>query len=168
LQFAKLSGFSPVITTASLKHSSFLKELGATHVLDRNLSTSSLSTSIHKITSEPLDFVYDAVSLPETQATGYSLLAKGGTLILVNRSQIQPVEGKHVFTVIGIWTYPYTKDLGALFYAHLTELLENGIIRPNRVEILPGGLGGIVDGLKKLENGQVSGVKLVVRPQETA
>jgi hypothetical protein len=40
------------------------------------------------------------------------------------------------------------------------------IFQPNRVEVLPGGLGGIVDGLERLGNKQVSGVKLIVRPQE--
>jgi NADPH:quinone reductase-like Zn-dependent oxidoreductase len=35
IQLAKLSGFSPIITTSSKKHTDFLKSLGATHVVDR-------------------------------------------------------------------------------------------------------------------------------------
>jgi hypothetical protein len=40
--------------------------------------------------------------------------------------------------------------------------------QPNRVEVVPGGLGGIETGLKKLAENKVSGKKLVVRVQETA
>ncbi len=39
--------------------------------------------------------------------------------------------------------------------------------QPNRVELLPNGLAGIPAGLKKMERGEVSGVKLVVKPFET-
>ena len=41
-------------------------------------------------------------------------------------------------------------------------------IKPNRVEVLQGGLAAVVGGLERLKNNQVSGVKLVVRPHETA
>ncbi|CCM06348.1 uncharacterized protein FIBRA_08605 [Fibroporia radiculosa] len=49
----------------------------------------------------------------------------------------------------------------------LTNFLEEGSIKPNRVEILPNGLGGIANGLERLGKG-VSNVKLVALPQETA
>lgn len=42
------------------------------------------------------------------------------------------------------------------------------LIKPNHVEVLPGGLAGIPEGLKRLEEGRVSAVKLVAHPQETA
>ena len=38
IQFAKLSGFSPIITTASPRHTARLQALGATHVVDRALA----------------------------------------------------------------------------------------------------------------------------------
>lgn len=38
--------------------------------------------------------------------------------------------------------------------------------QPNKVEVLPDGLEGIISGLHKLEKG-VSNVKLVAHPQET-
>ena len=39
--------------------------------------------------------------------------------------------------------------------------------QPNRVEVLPNGLAGIPEGLKRIRNGEVSGTKLVVRVEET-
>ncbi|KAF8979174.1 hypothetical protein BDQ17DRAFT_1338394 [Cyathus striatus] len=48
-----------------------------------------------------------------------------------------------------------------------TSFLEFGAIHPNRVEVLPNGLHGVSEGLKCMENSQVSAVKLIVHPDET-
>ena len=44
IQLAKLSGFSPIIVTASLHHAEHLEALGATHVIDRNVSGAALAS----------------------------------------------------------------------------------------------------------------------------
>ncbi|KAG5719519.1 hypothetical protein E4T56_gene5021 [Termitomyces sp. T112] len=62
---------------------------------------------------------------------------------------------------------PHTSEISANMYSKLTEWLEEGTILPLRAEILPSGLEGVTGGLSKLENGQVSGAKLVARPQFT-
>lgn len=41
-------------------------------------------------------------------------------------------------------------------------------LQANNVEVLPGGLAGIPGGLAKMEANQVSSLKLVARPHETA
>lgn len=130
IQFAKLSGFSPIITTASLKHEEHLKSLGATHIIDRNLPLSSLPGEIAKITTKPIQTIYDAVSLPETQEAGYNVLAEGGDLILVLDSKVtSPTEGKSITRILGIFTLPATRELGVKFYAQLGALLEEGAIQ---------------------------------------
>ncbi|KAG6811821.1 hypothetical protein H0H92_005680 [Tricholoma furcatifolium] len=50
LQLAKLSGFSPIVTTASLSNAKYLKSLGATHVIDRTIATSVQAEEIHSYT----------------------------------------------------------------------------------------------------------------------
>ncbi|KAG5635716.1 hypothetical protein H0H81_010319 [Sphagnurus paluster] len=177
IQLAKLSRFFPIIVTASLKHEEYLKSLGATHVLDRNLSTSALAGEIGKITAAPIAVVYDSVSLPGTQQTGYDLLAQGGVLALVleRAPEVKLVEGKDVISAFGFFNQPHSRDLGFKLYASLEQLLAQGTLKgltdwdqPNRLEVVPGGLDGVVSGLQRLQNDQVSGVKLVVHPQETA
>lgn len=170
IQLAKLSRFFHIIVTASLKHEEYLKSLGATHVLDRNLSTSALAGEIGKITAAPIAVVYDSVSLPGTQQTGYDLLAQGGVLALVleRAPEVKLVEGKDVISAFGFFNQPHSRDLGFKLYASLEQLLAQGTLKPNRLEVVPGGLGGVVSGLQRLQNDQVSGVKLVVHPQETA
>ncbi|KAF9447412.1 GroES-like protein [Macrolepiota fuliginosa MF-IS2] len=166
IQLAKLSGFSPIITTASPKHIPYLKSLGATHVLDRHLSLPDLKSEIAKITTQPIKYVYDAVSLPDTQHIGNEILAPGGYLMLVLSPTITS-EDKHVNPVLAMRQLDHNVKLLTGLYSKLTGLVESDAIKPNKVELLPGGLNGIVEGLKKMERDQVSGVKLVVRPEET-
>ncbi|KAF8648428.1 hypothetical protein AX16_006291 [Volvariella volvacea WC 439] len=170
IQLAKLSGFSPIITYASSKHDSFLKSLGATHVIDRtSVPLTSLPSAVHAITGPSnTPYAFDAISAPETQQAGYDVLSKGGKLGIVlyldeNLKQ-QEGSGKQILPVIGVKNYPEFTETLTDAYLFLEEWVRNGTIKPNRVEILPGGLKDIPDGLKRLENNQVSGVKLVVRP----
>ncbi|KAF6763271.1 chaperonin 10-like protein [Ephemerocybe angulata] len=169
IQLAKLSGFSPIITTSSLKHEEYLKSLGATHVLDRNEPLT--TKKIQSITDVPIKAIYDAISEPQDR--NLDLLAPGGDLAIVlvpepNLVERAPKENKRYSLVLGIKVLPENVQLLRQAWPHVEGWLENGDIKPNRVDILPGGLNGVVDGLKRLEDGNVSGVKLVVRPQETA
>ncbi|EMD40132.1 hypothetical protein CERSUDRAFT_151111 [Gelatoporia subvermispora B] len=170
IQVAKLSGFSPIITTASLRNADMLKELGATHVLDRNLSTDALSEEIAKITSKPLEIVYDAISLPVTQNAAFDITAPGGYLVLVLSEAIDPAkkasQPKHVIVHLGATGPGY--EASNSVWTTLTELVEEGVIQPMRVQILSGGLAGILEGLDLLKKDKVSAAKLVVHPQETA
>ncbi|KZP13848.1 GroES-like protein [Athelia psychrophila] len=169
IQFAKLSGFSPIIATASLHNAAYLESLGATHVLDRHLDAAALQKEVTSISTLPIDLIYDAISEPDTQKLAYALLADGGTLILTMPSGLgETAGGKIVKFVRGSPFMEGNDDVGEGLYASLHGYLDSGAIQPNRVELLPGGLSGIVAGLERLREGKVSGAKLVVRPQETA
>lgn len=48
------------------------------------------------------------------------------------------------------------------FAASVTRLVEQGRLRPNPIRRLEGGLAAIPEGLKLLEEGNVSGEKIVV------
>lgn len=47
------------------------------------------------------------------------------------------------------------------------EWLEAGLLRPQKVTVVEGGLGGVKEGLRRLREGEVSGEKLVYRVAET-
>ncbi|KAJ2980055.1 hypothetical protein NUW54_g11055 [Trametes sanguinea] len=173
IQLARLSGVSPIITTASLKNTALLQGFGATHVLDRNLPAAALREEVVKIAGGPVSTVYDAISLPETQNAAFDLLAPGGKLILVLASAVDEEKKKNandrsIVGTLGLIQLPQNVEFGRALYSKLTSLLEAGDLKPLRVEVVPGGLGGIPTGLEKLKNDQVSAAKLVVRPQETA
>ncbi|KAL0059591.1 hypothetical protein AAF712_013642 [Marasmius tenuissimus] len=170
IQMLKFGGFSPIITYASGHHTDFLKSLGATHVVDRKLvAIQDLLTEVKKITNVPVKTVYDAISLPDTQEASYITLAEDGHLIVVQDPQIKKtVENKKVHYAVGNVQLEFNRPFGRSLYKHLTQFLQDGTVVPNRVEELPNGLAGIPDGLKRLENDQVSGLKLIALPHETA
>ncbi|TBU30535.1 GroES-like protein [Dichomitus squalens] len=147
IQLGKLSGFSPIITTASLKNAALLQSYGATHVLNRNLSADALRA--------------------ETQAVAYGLLAPGGKLVVILPPSVkETTEGRTITGLAtGVRLQQDPQFAEGLFKA-IPALLQSGEIKPLNVEVVPGGLAGIVSGL--LKKNQVSAAKLIVHPQETA
>ncbi|KIK41720.1 hypothetical protein CY34DRAFT_12858 [Suillus luteus UH-Slu-Lm8-n1] len=169
IQLARLSGFYPIITTASPSNEDLVRDFGATHFFDRNLSGKQLTAAIREVTDSPIGLVYDAISLPETQAIGWELLAKNGTLVLTLPPSVKEDEGKgrKAFQTMGNPHVPENKELGRNSWAQVEKWLSEGTIQPNNYEILPNGLEGIIGGLERIRLGQVSGTKLVAHPQET-
>ncbi|KAH6913541.1 chaperonin 10-like protein [Coprinopsis sp. MPI-PUGE-AT-0042] len=166
VQLARLSGFSPIITTASPQHEEYLKSLGATHVLDRSLDPGAVQTAIADLTSAPIKTIYDTVSSPDTQKTAFGLLAPGGQMGITTQKFVDSTDEKKVIGVFGVKA-PHTQKLLEAMYDKLEGWLQEGAIKPNRVEVIPGGLNGIVEGLQRLKDNKVSGSKLVVLPHET-
>ncbi|KZP31452.1 GroES-like protein [Athelia psychrophila] len=158
IQLAKLSGFSPIITTASLHNAAYLE----------HLDSAALKKAVASITKLSFDIVYDSLSLPDTQKVAYEILSANGTLVLVLPPSVgEPTDGKKVLNTAGTPFRPGNEEIVAGLYANLESYLDTGVLQANRVEILPGGLNGIVGGLNRLREDKVSGTKLVVRPQET-
>ncbi|KAI0747048.1 GroES-like protein [Daedaleopsis nitida] len=168
IQMAKLQDFLPIITTSSLKHTEHLKSLGVTHVL-RTI-----------VAWQPLLYVYDAISTEQTHKLAYDALAPGGALIVtsgphctrflqakVDRDRETGEVPKRVARPFASLSLPANKTLGEELYKRLTEWSRTGVIKPSRVEVLPGGLAGVPDGCARMRDNKVSGTKLVVRPQET-
>ncbi|KAI0950661.1 hypothetical protein AcW1_007911 [Taiwanofungus camphoratus] len=149
------------------------KQFGATHVLDRHLSADNLREEIAKITSLPIDIIYDAITTAETQNAAYDLLAPGGCLVVtipgadhIDQEKKSRGKGKRIARVFASVGAPENHAMSVGLCNKLAMLLEDGTIQPNHVELLPNGLEGIISGLEKLKSG-VSAVKLVARPQET-
>ncbi|KAJ3807480.1 chaperonin 10-like protein [Lentinula aff. lateritia] len=172
IQILKYLGFGAIIAYASAKHTEFLTSLGATHVIDRNqISLADLPTALPRVYAQPIQVIYSAVTLPEAQDAAYACLANDGKLAvatpqLVLREDAEAT-GKKFYGVFGSPYTPANREFGLVLWKHLPRLLESSVFVPNRLEELPNGLSGIVDGLKKLEKGEVSGVKLVASPQST-
>jgi len=171
IQLAKLSGFSPIIATASEHNTAMLKSIGATHVLSRHLSSSALESSIKEIVNgDVIQVIYDAVSIPETQQLGWDLLGNGGCLVVVldpNFDKRGQENEKSIARVYANVHHPPNMELGTKLFGKVAEWLQDGSITPNRVEVLPNGLLGVPDGLQRMKNNSISGVKLIARVGET-
>ncbi|KZV65094.1 GroES-like protein [Peniophora sp. CONT] len=173
-QLAKMSGFSPIIVTASQRNTEYCKAAGATHVIDyRETPYSQLPEAVAKITTQPIDVAYDSVAREGSVSASLRALAPGGSLVVVlPQNAVKPgsrdADGKLVVFCYGNVNAEPNQALGANLYSKITALLEDGSIKPNAVEVLPDGLVGTFDGLKRLASRSVSASKLVVHPQDTA
>jgi len=168
IQLGKLSGFSPIITTASPHNSDLLKSFGATHVIDRKLDQDAIVAEVRKITSEPIKLIFDAISIPTTQGVAYDILASGGQLILSLQPTINKLtDDKRVVNVRGSVHFPIHQEFGAKLFSHVTNWLESEAIKPTAVEP-SSGLNSIPKQLERLKAGEISAKKLVVRVSETA
>ena len=137
IQLAKLQGFSPIITTSSLKHAEYIKSIGATHVLDRSLSPEAISTEIPKLTGgKPITYAYDAIADETTQHIAYDALAADGSLVVSHpRSQAiletkvkRDGGAKKVAYPVGALQVPGNEKLGVELYAMLEEWLRSGVL----------------------------------------
>ncbi|KXN81278.1 hypothetical protein AN958_05326 [Leucoagaricus sp. SymC.cos] len=144
------------------RHTEKLKALGATHIIERTIPLTSIRSHLAEIlntstaaTGGLFGYIYDAISEKETQLAAYDLLRPSGKLAIVLPSVIETKSEDN-----GGSEYP------SQHCSSVTSMIENGVLMPTEIEILPGGLGGIVDGLKMLEAGKVSGKKLVASPEE--
>lgn len=130
IQFAAISGLSPIITTVSPSNNAFVKSLGATHPLDRSLDAAALTASVRDITAgKNLRYVIDAISTVQTQATGYRVLAdiEGGLLITdlpAAVSEEEKAKGKKV-EIVNPFTFQHPQFVQDLF-SHFDKLLETG------------------------------------------
>jgi NADPH:quinone reductase-like Zn-dependent oxidoreductase len=124
IQLAKYSGFYPIITTSSLKHTDDLKSLGAAHVIDRNASVIS---EVRKLTDKPILIVYDAISNADTQQAGIDVLATGGKLVTVQPPSVK-AEGKEIIHVFGSVSL-YPELLTSLYGKDVFGFLGRGVLK---------------------------------------
>jgi NADPH:quinone reductase-like Zn-dependent oxidoreductase len=123
LQFARLSGFSTIVTTASLHNADYVKSLGATHVIDRHAD---VVAEAGKIFSTPPSVVFDAIS--EDQEVGWKILGPNGTLVLVLPPTVE-TSGENKRFVRALGSVHTNRDMGRRLFSKVTELLQSGDIK---------------------------------------
>lgn len=175
IQLARLSGYDQIVTSASQSHHEYLKGLGATVVLDRMQAT--VSQYVAGLGSLPIDFVFDSISLKDTQVLGIEILqaAKvqaGSPLVTVMQPEADAQalgaskEPKvEVHAVMGLGSAPNLRYLSEPLFAHLggeDGWVATGEYVPNRVVVVEGGLEKIDEALNKNRAG-ASGEKVVLR-----
>ncbi|KAJ7676589.1 hypothetical protein DFH06DRAFT_976173 [Mycena polygramma] len=160
IQLLKFLGYTRIIAYASKTHFGHLKELGATDFVDRaEVPVDSLATQ--GVLTSPVNVVYYAID-PSALNTTWDCVAEGGAVATAQPGAPldRDVAAKKVTRSRTLQIFePLIKE-------NLPKLLKQGVITSNRYEVLPNGLAGIVGGLERLQNGSVSGVKLVAHPQD--
>ena len=133
IQLARLSGFAPIITTASLHNAPFLKSLGATHVLDRKLPAEQLKAEATKLAGGLFEYVYDAVSLSDTLEIGLALTAPKGDFVIVapgdELKAAHPDTDKRIHLAHGLYATPFNHEIGSSLLAAVPQLFASGELK---------------------------------------
>ncbi|CAK7203534.1 hypothetical protein SEUCBS139899_006268 [Sporothrix eucalyptigena] len=189
IQYAKLSGYR-VLTTASAKHTDYLKSLGADEVIDYHDTDAALANIKKVLNGEPLRYAWDCVSYDETAIFSAKALAFTAAsdaegpdslhyyaLLNVNFNAVKAVDPRieaglsFYYTAFGEafekWM-PFPANAEHLqfirqFWEATRKLIDAGKIKPARTYANSGGSGleGVLVGLQELKANKVSGGKLV-------
>ncbi|KAI9733687.1 MAG: hypothetical protein M1834_003290 [Cirrosporium novae-zelandiae] len=186
IQFVKLCGYVP-ITTCSPKNFDYVRSLGAAAVFDYN--DPECGAQIREYTQNTLRLVLDTVSLPSSAKIAAEALSSNGSLDLKYCSLLPlfdiPRKDVKVSFVNGItclgeyFEYPLEEgpwpveavpedfEFAKVWSGIAERAFAAGKVVPHRMRVCEGGLSGVADGLKMLEEGRVSGEKLVYRVGDT-
>ncbi|TGO39130.1 hypothetical protein BHYA_0060g00430 [Botrytis hyacinthi] len=182
IQFAKLlrerSGLK-VITTSSPRNFELLKSLGTDHVLDYH--DPNCGAEIRSLTQNKLHHVFDTIATQSSAQICADALSTSGEKIYVNLMGIEMPRDdvKNIFflgySVTGeeyeiegeVWPAASEDfELGKTAFVLLERLLQKGLIKNHPVKIMNGGLKGILEGMREMMEGKVSGEKLVYKVGE--
>ncbi|KAF9037649.1 hypothetical protein BJ165DRAFT_1532301 [Panaeolus papilionaceus] len=107
------------------------------------------------------------VSAADTQKLAMDIVTPREQILIVYLATEKPTAKKRINFVLGVLRMPpHIELLENLYHDLISDWLATGALKPNRVEVLPRGLNGIPGGLRRLEVGEVSQVKLIARPQD--
>ncbi|KAI0692545.1 zinc-binding oxidoreductase ToxD [Cytidiella melzeri] len=179
IQFAKTFGLK-VVTTASPRNFDLLKSLGADEVFDYR--DPDVVDKIKAATDSSIHYALDTVSTIESQMLTVKTFASGPGKLHV----ILPPEEKAMnsrkdvkFSIsllysafgspypFGGQTLPAAPEDRIQVRDWLTgpwiQLVKDGVIKPNPVKLMPGGLAGIPEGFEYMKAGKNSAEKLVYK-----
>jgi NADPH:quinone reductase-like Zn-dependent oxidoreductase len=139
VQLAANTGLT-VITTASPKNHDYLRSIGAAHVLDYNASD--IVDQINSITKNQLKYAFDPIG-SESSNIAVKVLAKNGKLAYTADPPTDKKEGVQELAILLGSVHRDPK--GSLKTANrlvkvVEQLLFEGRIRPNNIEVIEGGI----------------------------
>ena len=178
-KFARLSGLRPIIGVAG-RASGFAETL-VDYVIDYRNGEDALVADLEEIlTKEGLGskvpIVFDAISENGSlEATLRVIDPDGGIastvlpprLFAKDKENFEYPPGVKAFNSAVPQVHSVHRDFGYLWSRYLSRLLEDGRLKAHPYEVIPGGLNGVLTGLKNLRDGKASALKYVYRIEDT-
>ncbi|PLB54713.1 putative zinc-binding oxidoreductase ToxD [Aspergillus steynii IBT 23096] len=178
IQFAKLSGYT-VITTCSPRNFDFVKQLGADLVFDYR--DPEAPKAIREYTKDGLKLVFDTIGLDDAiKFCDSAFSPEGGDYVtlLLSKLERENVKSRWILAYATLGEYfkygpyefpevPEDFKFAAWFWDIAQPLLAEGKIKPHTPKVCAGGLNGVIEGLKLMKEGKVSGEKLVYNIADT-
>ncbi|CAF1473146.1 unnamed protein product [Rotaria sp. Silwood1] len=182
IQLAKAAGCF-VITTASPARHAYLKELGADICFD--YKNSNVVSQIKEVASNNLAYAIDCISengsTAQVCATLTGLNPQVVTVLPGVSKEVPPhIKERSVmmYTIFGRRMHVFGQDYEAKpadklfaekFYLQLANiLLPQGLVKPNKVSKVSGGLNGVAEGFQRMMENKVVAEKLVYTMAETS
>ncbi|BGO98646.1 zinc-binding oxidoreductase [Rhodotorula toruloides] len=172
IQLAKKAGYHVVAIAGSSQD--VPKSYGADEVLDyRNKSTSSLAFEIRQsYGGKGVKYIYDAVSEGTLEVVAEALKdvegAKYTYVLTYTEEQLKTLPSNvHPERTLCATAYGEDSDFAEKWFDWVGKAIEAGGFRAQKVTVVPGGLEGVKEGLRRLQQGEVRGEKLVYRIKET-
>ncbi|KII84185.1 hypothetical protein PLICRDRAFT_147481 [Plicaturopsis crispa FD-325 SS-3] len=178
IQLAKALGFE-VITTASEKNREYLTKLGADHVIDYHDADKCIAGIKAALNGRALKLAHDGISEGSSLSIVFSSVTPSletkVTLVLFNVPSDIP-SGVTVTTPLAYLALGRAADFRGMHFPASPELVQAqaeftlleekalaaGIVKPQEIRQLPGGLEGIKDALALLKESGGSRAKLVL------
>ncbi|KAF9887094.1 hypothetical protein FE257_010588 [Aspergillus nanangensis] len=178
IQYAKLSGYK-VLTTCSPPNFDLVKQLGADMVFDYRDPES--AKAIREYTQDGLKLVLDTVSLKDTAAyCDNAISTQGGDYVALTNVGIERENVRDRFTLAytvfgeafqfgghSIPAKPEDREFIQEFWSLSEKLLADGKVKVHSPKVGANGLEGVLEGLRLMKEGKVSGEKLVYNIDET-
>jgi NADPH:quinone reductase len=172
IQFAKRSNIHPLICVAGKTCASVEAILDSGKgdvVLDYRIGHDKLAAAIAKAANgREIKHAFDVICGSGSYITLSKVLADQGSLITILPFTDFPGMGAHVkhqdrdtFEL-----HADARELAYVYFRCISLGLKDGWFKPQRYEVLPGGLEGIQQGLRNLKNWKASGIKYVYRVGE--
>lgn len=176
-QLLRLSGLN-VIATCSQHRFDLLHQYGASAVFD--YTDPEVAARIREYTRGGLRHALDCITDPESVACCYSSIGRTGGRYahlescpaeLRTRRTVKAefpialeVFGKHVQLSGDYERSPNREkhEVAVRWFAMFQRLLDANKLKAHPTQVIPGGFNGVIDGIRLLRSGSISGVKLVV------
>ena len=169
VKYATSAGYT-VVTTSSPQNRDFVASLGPAYIIDHTLPPADIVAELNG--QGPYHKILDTIGLPlVTNLMVEYLSSIGGgsynTLIPPLGSE-KPIP-ENVERKFAPYNWAFEEEahmnIAKWFYdEYIPKGLESGLIVPNRLEVIKGGLGNVQDALDLMMKGGVSGKKLVMDP----
>ncbi|KAK4201206.1 Enoyl reductase LovC [Triangularia verruculosa] len=177
LQLLRLAGFTP-IATCSPRNYELVKSYGAEQVFDYR--SPDCAVTIREYTNNALEYSLDCITTVESMKICYAAIGRRGGRytaldpfpdVVANTRRVVKADWVLGPVMLGKdigWPAPHGRPanpelsaFGVEWVRTVQSLLEQGKLRAHPTEVRRGGLEGALDGLDRIKNKKVSGVKLV-------
>ncbi|OTB19147.1 hypothetical protein K445DRAFT_314019 [Daldinia sp. EC12] len=172
IQLARKSNIHPLICVAGKSQAhveSLIDRSKGDTIIDYRDGDDAVVKGLKKAAGgSKLLYAFDATSEHNSYVNISKVLAEGSkiTTVLPPQNHEFPAGVSHSLTSVGS-VHSDAKDFGFVYFRYLGRGLQEGWFKAQPQVVVPGGLGGIQEGLDNLKAGKANGIKYVFRIAET-